>query len=438
MENTTTAPVVMAMTLRRQRAAEIARTAQIKKRGDVFVVPSQTHRGSYVVAMEIGQGTPRWTCTCPDFEERGPAGIQCKHVLALEIVRTQQYPDGTTVTEKLRVTYPQNWVAYRAAQYTEKEQFMVLLRDLCRGVAQPPQERGRPRSEISDMLFAIGLKVYLRSAAARLKTDYKWCVERGLIRKAPHPNTMLEYFGSAQVTPILHSLVELSALPLRGIETKFAVDSTGIGTQTYAPGYRAMRYGEGKKRQHHWLKLHACIGVTTQVITAIHVDPGNGGDSPQFVPLLETTVRNGFGVREMTADAAYNSYANIQRVVDLGGTPYIPFPKGKGEGTEAPELYRQHHHFFQWHRQTFLAHYGARQNVESGFSALKRRFGDRVAAKTPEAQLNEVLTKAIAFNVVRVIQAATEFGIDPTFGAVERLIGEGAAVNTLYTPRGVP
>lgn len=48
----------------------------------------------------------------PDFETRGRA---CKHIFAVEIVRKRENPDGSVLTETVRVTYSQDWTAYNAA-----------------------------------------------------------------------------------------------------------------------------------------------------------------------------------------------------------------------------------------------------------------------------------------------------------------------------------
>jgi hypothetical protein len=45
--------------------------------------------------------------------------------------------------DKKRITYPQNWRAYNAAQTNEKTMFQILLHDLCKGVKEPPPKNGR-------------------------------------------------------------------------------------------------------------------------------------------------------------------------------------------------------------------------------------------------------------------------------------------------------
>jgi hypothetical protein len=48
---------------------------------------------------------------------------------------------------------------------------------------------------------------------------------------------------------------------------------------------------------------------------------------------------------------------------------------------------------------------------------IKTKFGDSVMSKSEIGQVNEVLCKVLAHNIVVVGQSAIEFGIDPTFSA---------------------
>jgi transposase len=63
----------------------------------------------------------------------------------------------------------------------------------------------------------------------------------------------------------------------------------------------------------------------------------------------------------------------------------------------------------------FLAHYHKRSNSESAFSAVKRKFGASVRAKTPAAQINEVLLKVLCHNLCVLVHAIHELRIDPSF-----------------------
>ncbi len=62
-----------------------------------------------------------------------------------------------------------------------------------------------------------------------------------------------------------------------------------------------------------------------------------------------------------------------------------------------------------------MAHYHKRSNVESTFSAVKRKFGDSVRSKTDTAMVNEVLCKFLAHNLCCLIHEQHELGIEPVF-----------------------
>ena len=64
----------------------------------------------------------------------------------------------------------------------------------------------------------------------------------------------------------------------------------------------------------------------------------------------------------------------------------------------------------------FLAAYHKRSNVESVFSAIKRTLGGSVRSKKFAAQMNEVLCKILAHNLIVLVHAMHELGIDPAFG----------------------
>jgi transposase len=74
-------------------------------------------------------------------------------------------------------------------------------------------------------------------------------------------------------------------------------------------------------------------------------------------------------------------------------------------------LYEKMFHLFSLNRADYLTHYHKRSNVESTFSAVKRKFGEMVRSKTATAQTNEVLCKFIAQNVTCLISAVYELGL---------------------------
>ena len=112
----------------------------------------------------------------------------------------------------------------------------------------------------------------------------------------------------------------------------------------------------------------------------------------------------------------YLSHSNLAAIESVGAVPYIPFKiNSQGEGSAA---WRRMWGLFTYKQSEFLAHYHARSNVESTFSALKRLFGAAVRSKTPHAQVNEILCKALCFNLSVLVHAIYELGIDPKFAQV--------------------
>ena len=308
-----------------------------------------------------------------------------------------------------------------------------MLADLCGTLSRPYKGRGRPSLPMSDMAYAAVAKVYSGLSARRFDTDVRDACEKGLTVTDPHFNSVLRYLRDPAMTPALEQLVTLSALPLRGVEQDFAMDSTGFSTCNYIRWYDH-KWGKEQKRQ-DWVKLHATTGVHTNVVTSVEISGSGPHDSPFFAPLLAKTAEN-FDIREVSADKAYSSKANLQAVADLGATPFIPFKgqrAGTAPGVQSPlfnmtdvplaanaTAWVRMYHYFAYQRDTFLTHYHKRSNVETTFSMIKRKFGPSLRSKSEVGQRNEVLCKVIAHNLCCLISAMHELGMEvPRFGMPE-------------------
>jgi transposase len=119
-------------------------------------------------------------------------------------------------------------------------------------------------------------------------------------------------------------------------------------------------------------------------------------------------------VTEITADKGYLSRNNVATAEFVGATPYIPFMKSNRPQTGFNAWGRMYHRF-AYEREAFLEHYHQRSNVESAFSAMKRKYGDSLRTRTFTANQNEALAKALCFNLGVVNRAMHEFGIKPDF-----------------------
>ena len=412
------------MDLREQRGMELAATKKIRSKKGIWFVPSQSGNGA-VYQVNVMPQVP--SCTCPDHETRG---VKCKHIFAVKFVLKREYNgDGsTTVTKQVTVTetkhtYPQNWSAYNEAQTHEQDKFQILLADLCSGLFTPPAKTGRPRLPLSDSVFSIVFKVYSTVSQRRFMSDLRESEKRGLISKVPHFNSISNYLENPELTPILRNLIEQSSLPLKSVETDFAVDSSGFTTCHFTRWYDH-KYGV-TRQQHDWVKVHLMCGVKTNIVTAVEIHGKNAHDS-QFLPSLAGTTAQNFQIAEVSADKGYASRANSDAITNLGATPYIAFAshhRGNGGGTWA-KMY----HYFQFKRDEFLAHYHKRSNVEATFSMIKRKFRDGLRSKTDVAMTNETLCKVLCHNLVVLIHEMLELGIDATFWP------DDAFVKSIQTP----
>jgi transposase len=416
------------MDIRELKALELAARAKIIPGDDgTWRVPSQSTGGTYKVVTWPGAEC----CECEDWQLRQKAPF-CKHLLAAKLVEEREKnrpaPAIDTDTAPKRKTYSQNWAAYDQAQTEEKHRLQVLLADLCAGLPElPTAETGRKPVAVADRIFSCAFKVYSGVSTRRYMCDMADAHEAGHLSRKVHFSKVSAFMMDADLTEPLRALVARSALPLKAIETDFAVDSTGFTTCRFVPWFDH-KYGV-TRRQHDWVKVHICTGVKTNVVTAVEVRDKDANDSPLLPPLVRKTAET-FAVREVSADKAYLSVENVNLIDGVGGQAFIP-PKSSTTGA-AGGLFERMYHYYAFNREEFLRRYHKRSNVESTFSAIKRKFGDFIRSRNEVAMTNEVLCKIICHNLCCVILSQIELGIEAAFWGR----GEDRANDVLPLARG--
>jgi len=311
--------------------------------------------------------------------------------------------------QKVNQTYSQNWVAYNQAQTREKLLFMELLNGLCETIEEPKYNFGRPKLSLSDMVFCCAFKIYSTFSGRRFTSDMKFAEESNFISKAPHYNSIFNYLKNPKLTPILKQLIEKSSLPLKAIETDFAVDSSGFTSNRYSRWFE-FKYGKNTAMK-IWIKAHLMCGVRTKIVTAIELTEAMGADTSMLANLVTRTAQN-FTVREVSADKAYSSRKNYNAINDVGGKGYIPFKINATGRSDGSYLWSKMFHYFMYNREEFMQHYHKRSNVETAFHMIKSKFGTCLRSKTKVAQINEVLCKILCHNLCVLIQEMHELGIN--------------------------
>lgn len=399
---------------REERGEDIVKRFQIVKTPRGWRVPSTSSSGkAYLVTFNGHE--PK--CNCPDCELRKK---KCKHIHAVEfyIKREIDEEGKITQTKGVKITYSQDWKAYDNAQTNEKLVFMKLLRDLCDNIEQPKYKFGRPTLPISEMLFASALKVYSTFSLRRFMSDMKIAQAMNMVDVVPNFMTISNFMNKEEVTNILKELIEISASPLREVETDFAVDSSGFSTSRFARWFDTKW---GKERKYKvWLKAHLISGVKTNIVTGCEITEGDCNDSPQLSNLVEQTAKN-FKVGEISCDKAYSSRANLELIENVGAVPFIPFKRNvSGRRDRGSGVWKKMYAYFIYKHDEFLEHYHKRSNAETVFSSMKAKFKDNLRSKGRTAQVNELLLKVLCYNICVVIQEISELGIKGEFIVEEK------------------
>ncbi|VVC00602.1 Transposase DDE domain protein [uncultured archaeon] len=309
---------------------------------------------------------------------------------------------------------PIDWSSYNEAQLNEKPMFLKILNDVLEMfVFEQVKSNGRPVFNSKDLLFGMLVKIYNKNSARRTISDLKLMKELGYIEQIPCYVTLMNHFNNPSFKPILEKMIELTALPLKDVESDFAADSTGFSTSQFGRWFDE-KWGEEKEKR-IYRKAHVMTGVLTNVVTSCIVTKQEGkgtGDTTQFKPLLNKTAIN-FKLKEVSADMAYLSRENLEAVIKKGALPFIPFKSnvtGAGNGLIWRTLWK----FFKDNPQDFYECYHKRSNVESTFNMIKQKFNGFLMTRIYMANTNEILCKVIAHNICRLISAYFELKLKTT------------------------
>jgi transposase len=335
----------------------------------------------------------------------------CKHEFAVPIIE----PPKEKLTCPEKQIYSQNWPAYNEAQMNEKQFFLEILAELISFIEEKPKcGAGRPSKSLREMIFCACLREYSHLSSRRAVSDIKVVNEKGYVFHAPNFNTILKFLDKAEVTPLLKQLIHISALPLKQVESDFAVDSTGFSTSIFSRWFDH-RFGIDKTEK-IWVKCHAMCGTKTNIITSVEITNQHVGDAPMFEPLVKQTSER-FSIKEVSADKAYSSRVNLQLVVDIGGLPYIPFRSNATGKARGSRVWSNMYNYFFLYCEEFNQHYHKRSNIETCFHMVKSKFSNRLRAKKPTAQKNELLCRILAHNICVLIQEMFNLGLETNFYA---------------------
>ncbi|MCK5023943.1 MAG: transposase, partial [Candidatus Aenigmarchaeota archaeon] len=214
-----------------------------------------------------------------------------------------------------------DWSLYNQAQTQEKLLAMRLISHAVDFLQIPYEYKGngRPHISVDDMLKCLVFKVFNNFSSRRTMCDIRLAHALGYIQEVPHFNSLSNYMGKEEITTYLHRLYKVLAMPLRDVETTFAIDGSGFSNLRKNSW---IDYRLQKKRITGWKKLHIVTGVTSTIVASATISEGRRHDSPYFESLIRSTAKD-FKILEVLADSGYISKDNCNTVEECGGIPFI-------------------------------------------------------------------------------------------------------------------
>jgi len=308
-------------------------------------------------------------------------------------------------------TYTQNWPLYNLSQTKEKMMFLKILNDAVDYLNIPYEYQfGRPHIGLDDAIKCCCIKVFNNFSSRRTIGELHLAYALGYIRKIVHFNTINKYMNDSAITPYLHRLYKLLALPLVNIENNFAIDATGFSLP-HKVKWKEIRLNGLWRHAKDYKKLHIINGVKTNIITSAKVSIGKHHDSPYFESLVKDTSIN-FRIKEISADTGYLSRRNCKIAEEVGAMPFILPKENTSSLAKGVSAWNKMIRLWYDNTELFAQHYHKRSNVESTFSMIKRKFLGYVRSKTDVAQTNELLCKIVCHNIAVLVNSIFELNIE--------------------------
>jgi hypothetical protein len=150
-------------------------------------------------------------------------------------------------------------------------------------------------------------------------------------------------------------------------------------------------------------KAHLAVSSQFMFILNWKITRYKKNDCPFFKILLAPFKSLGI----VSADKGYLSRVNFQIVADKGGEAYIPFKKGKKKGStpraKGCPAWKVAFYFWKTLNGIYMSIYHQRSRVEAVFSALKRRYGDKLYCRKARMRRKEMALRFIAYNLKLLI-----------------------------------
>jgi len=247
------------------------------------------------------------------------------------------------------------------------------------------------RKIIGLCILRIFLKKSYNDYEIEMRTDIRIC-KAFQLTILPGKSTI--HRGMEKLTMDL--LYELSKLiikeQLRRV-LNIIVDASGIRTDKRSTWFCLRINKEISKRNCD--KLHIAICADLLLILNWRITSEKKNDCSFFKILLKPFKILGI----VFADRGYLSRSNFQFCMDKGGCAFIPFKKNSRGGSMGSPAWKFAFNLWKKCRWIYENIYHQRSKVESVFSVIKKRFGDKVNCKSVIMRRKEIALRLIAYNL---------------------------------------
>lgn len=305
---------------------------------------------------------------------------------------------------------------YNLAQENE---IFVLLRYLPCAVVHVVEDdslwkgEGRPPKELYDVLVCLVIQHHINWSSRRSIGMIKLlCKFARIPVDVPSWRTLCRYREKSVIKNYLDKLIRITSNPLNLIEQDFSTDMTGTSTKCFSTWF-SLRCKKRIRRRDH-IATHITTSGILNSCVAIDVDCKKGKDS-EYLRKHIKQISQDFLINDWCGDSKYLSRENCNEVAKAGGSPWFKPKKNTTKRPSGSPSWKQMVKTAQNNPDEFSKHYHKRSNVESTFSAKKRKFGNSVRTKLDDAKENEEHLKWVGYNFSVLSRAHYEHNLKIKF-----------------------
>jgi hypothetical protein len=260
---------------------------------------------------------------------------------------------------------------------------------------EEPMKRGVKPYDYRIILVLCILRILLRKTYAdyeiEMRTDLRICSLLGL-KILPGKSTIQR--GMSLITMDL--LRECNRILIHDViqrKLNILVDASGIRIIGKSIWYTIRTKQKVYRRDCD--KVHIAVCSDLLLILNWRITRWRKNDSPFFKILLAPFRLLGI----IIADLGYSSRENHQFIFDRDGAGFIPFKSNATAKSKGNPAWKFAFHLWSVCKTIYQSIYHQRSKIESVFSALKKRYGDKLNAKSALMRRKEMTLRFVAYNL---------------------------------------